>query len=191
MRCLPLVLIFLVLSLLAKGQEKIIRENFTEYSNQKVSFLPSKIEYGRFTFEFRNKGQLVDSSSLVTNFDNDGSLFVGQQKTITELLIKTIEGEEVQFNSFQLSSNHAYSNPKEQIVVRGWRDGKVVTPPVELKVDSFDPPGTEYDFTLFQGFEKVDEVKISGEDLQFTLESFSYTNATGQVAREEKKEGDK
>lgn len=188
--------LYLFLALLVcvevEGQEKPTKEDFNSYNLQKVNFLPATVTYGKFVYEFRNEGQLVDSSSLVTNFDDDGSLFIGQQRKITEFLIKTVEGEEFDFNSFQLSSNHAYANPNEAVVVRGWRDGKVVTPPVELEITLFEPPGDEFDFTLYQGFGKVDEIKITGEDLQFTLESFTYKNSTGQVAKdnstEEKKD---
>ena len=184
-----LALSFVLLSAIAaRAQEQIIKENFETHNLENVTFLPSQIRFGNFIYEFRYNGSPVDSSSLATYFDNDGSIFVGQQKKVTDFRIRSFNGDEFSLNSFQFSSNHPYPNDNEVILVRGWRDGKVVTAPVSLEVVRFEPPGLEHDFTTYLGFDKVDEIKITGEDLQFTVESFSYSSGTLPVAKEKGQE---
>lgn len=183
-----LLFVFVFLSTIwAKAQEKNSRENFETHNLESVTFLPSKAHYGNFVYEFRHEGILVDSSSLVTYFDNDGSIFIGQQKKVTDFRIKSFNGDEFSLNSFQLSSNHPFPNDNEEVMIRGWRDGKVVTPPVAIEIKLFEPPGFDYDLTLYQGFDKVDEVKITGNNLQFTLESFTYKLGGTSVAKQKKK----
>ncbi len=176
MRFLGLLLAMVICSAAVNAQEdgKIKRENFEDYNIKNVAYLLSKITFGEFTYEFRNEGKPVDSSSIATYFDNDGSVFIGHKKKLTEVIIKSVKEEEFLFDSFELSSNHPYNNDDEGVVVRGYRKGKVVTAPIPLEVNLFKPPGLKYDFTLYQGFDKVDEIKITGNDLQFTLESFTY-----------------
>jgi len=184
MKQLGILTIMMLWVLGARSQEKPIHENFNTYNLNSVEFLPSTVTIGNFTYEFKYNGKPVDSSSLVTNFDNDGSIFIGQQSKVTEFLIKSVKGDEFSLNSFQLSSNHAYSNPNEKVIVRGWRNGKVVTAPVPLEVSVFEPPGDDHELSYFQGFDKVDEVRITGDDLQLTLESFTYQFGPGSVAKE-------
>lgn len=187
-----LILLWVLLSAAsAKAQEQVTKENFENHDLGNVTFLMSEARYGNFIYEFRHDGLPVDSSSLATYFDNDGSIFVGQQKKVTDFRIRSFNGDEFSLNSFQLSSNHPYPNPDEEVMIRGWRDGKVVTPPVSVEIKLFEPPGNDYDFTLYQGFEKVDEVKITGSNLQFTLESFTYKLGGASVAKEKGEKGGK
>ena len=183
--------IIILLALLSaagvKAQEKITKENFEGHNLENVTFLMSEARFGNFVYEFRHDGAPVDSSSLATYFDKDGSIFVGQQKKVTDFRIRSFNGDEFSLNSFQLSSNHPYPNSDEEVMIRGWRDGKVVTPPVAVEIKLFEPPGNDYDFSLYQGFEKVDEIKITGNNLQFTLESFTYKLGGGSVAKEKRK----
>lgn len=189
MRYIGLLFAIVISTATVMGQDegKIKRENFENYDIKNVAYLLSKITFGEFTYEFKNEGQPVDSSSIATYFDKDGSVFVGHKKKLTEVTIKSVKGEEFMFDSFELSSNHAYNNPDEEVVVRGWRKGKVVTAPIPLEVNLFEPPGAKYDFTLYQGFDKVDEIKITGSNLQFTLESFTYKFAKASYASGKKR----
>ena len=184
MKQLVVVFILSCVVAVAEAQEGITTENFATHNLENVTFLMSKARFGNFEYEFWHEGAPVDSSSLVTYFDKDGSIFVGQQKKVTDFRIRSVSGDEFSLNSFQLSSNHPYPNPDEAVMVRGWRDGKVVTPPVPLEIKLFEPPGNDYDLTLYQGFDKVDEIKITGNNLQFTLESFTYKLGGGSVARD-------
>lgn len=183
-----LILLFVLLSaLVARAQEQVTRENFENHDLENVTFLMSETRFGNFVYEFRHDDMPVDSSSLATFFDKDGSIFIGQQKKVTDFRIRSFNGDEFSLNSFQLSSNHPYPNPDEEVMIRGWRDGKVVTPPVAVEIKLFEPPGNDYDLTLYQGFDKVDEIKITGNNLQFTLESFSYKLGGGSVAKDKRK----
>ena len=187
-----LLFVFIILSATGvKAQEKITKENFDTHDLKSVTFLPSETRFGNFVYEFRHNGIPVDSSSLVTYFDNDGSIFIGQQKKVTDFRIRSFNGDEFSLNSFQLSSNHPYPNEDEEVMIRGWRDGKVVTPPVSIEIRLFDPPGSDYDLTMYQGFNKVDEVKITGNNLQFTLESFTYKLGGPSVVKEKRKNAGK
>ncbi|MDN5201027.1 hypothetical protein QQ008_06635 [Fulvivirgaceae bacterium BMA10] len=170
------IVIFSLLTVagLAQNDEGKINENFSKYDLPKITYLKSKVTFGNFIYEFRQNDILVDSSSLITVFDENGSLFVGQQKEVTDFRIKSANGDDFEMRGFQFSSNHSFSNPDEQVTIRGWRDGKVVTPPVEVQIGEFHPPGSYYDFTVYQGFEKIDEIKITGKRLEFTLEDFNY-----------------
>ncbi|MDN5217255.1 hypothetical protein QQ020_34600 [Fulvivirgaceae bacterium BMA12] len=156
------------------GQEQIAREDFINYDLQEVNFLPGRITLGEFTYEFRNGEQPVDSSSVLTVFENNGNIFVGLVKEITEFLIKAAPEEEFGIHTMHLSRSQEFHNQKDWIEVTGWLAGKQVTQPLELEITVFEPPGQAYDFTIYQGFEKVDEIKIKGSQLQFTLECFSY-----------------
>ncbi len=178
--------IILLNAVAVTAQEKLINENFDTHNLENVTYLLSQARFGNFIYEFRHDGALVDSSSLATYFDNDGSIFIGQQKKVTDFTIKSYNGDEFSLNSFQLSSNHSYPNSDEEVMVRGWRDGKVVTPPVPMEIKLFEPPGQDYDITLYQGFDKVDEIKITGKNLQFTLESFTYSLGGPPVAKEKR-----
>ena len=60
----------------------------------------------------------------------------------------------------------------------------MVTAPVAIEVSVFEPPGMEHELSYLQGFDKVDEIRITGDDLQLTIESFTYQLGTGSVAKE-------
>lgn len=156
------------------AQEQAIRENFESHNLKNVTYLFSEAHIGEFIYEFRRDEAPIDSSSLVTFFDNDGSIFVGHQKKVTDFRIKSYSGNEFSLYAFQLSSNHSYPNPNEKVVIRGWLDGKAVTLPVVIEIRLFEPPGNNFDMTIYPGFERVDEIKITGSDLRFTLENFTY-----------------
>ena len=170
-----LILFFILLKMVeAKAQDQITRENFENHNLKNVIFLFSEVRFGNFIYEFRYNGMPVDSSSIATFFDGDGSIFVGHQKKVTDFRIKSYNGDKFSLNNFQLSSNHPYPNADEEVVVRGWLDGKAVTPPITIEIRFFEPPGSDFDMTFHPGFEKVDEIKITGNNLSFTLESFTY-----------------
>ena len=156
------------------GQEPVTREDFANYNLVEVNFLPSVVTYGKFTYEFRKEGQLVDSSSVVTVFENDGSLFVGLGKQVTDFLIKTAEGEEFGIKAIQLSTYNDYPGRRERVEVTGRLNGRAVTEPVELIISTFEAPGQTYDFSHLEGFDTVDEINIKGEKLEFILECFTY-----------------
>lgn len=187
------LLLFLFNSAASAVCAQIIRENFETHNLKDAIFLFSEARFGNFIYEFGCDGAPVDSSSLATYFDNDGSIFVGQQKRVTDFSIKSYNGHVFALNSLQLSSNHSFSNPDEKVVVRGFCAGKLVTTPVTLEIRKFEPPGRDYDMAAYKGFEKVDEVKITGNDLQFTLESFAYTPVGPPVVKRKppKKDGNK
>ena len=184
-----LIVFFILLKVAeAHAQRQITRENFETHNLEDVIYLFSEVRFGNFIYEFRNNGDPVDSSSLITYFNNDGDIFVGHQKKVTDFRIKSYNGDEFSLNSLRLSSNHPYPNPDEKVIVRGWRDGKVVTPVVSVAINLFEPPGKDYDLTIYQGFEKVDEIKITGNNLQFTLESFTYSSGAAAVFEEREDE---
>ena len=184
MKRLMLLLIFFRLAA-SHVQGQMITENFETYNLKDAIFLLSEVRFGNFIYEFRYNGAVVDSSSLATCFDDDGSIFIGQQKKVTAFHIKSYNGDEFSINSLQLSSNHSRANPGEEVVVSGWRDGKEVTEPVTIQISLFEPPGRNYDMSRFKGFDRINEIKITGENLQFTLESFTYE--AGNTAEVRKK----
>lgn len=163
----------LLISVLAAGQSK------EDYSSVEIGTCRSIISMetiGDFRYEFFNGISVATKSSMLVSLeDNTRGIFIGFKEKVTQAVI-TNNMYIFSLKGFTASSNHSKHNSSEKVTFSGYLFGMLVTEEVVLTVDKFLPTGDYYDLSKYEGFDRIDEIRISGTDIQMTVESIDYTN---------------
>lgn len=149
-------------------------ENFTPYGVDTVQLLQSEASLGGFNYTILNEGKPSERSSLLCQFDGDGSILIGFKNKVTEIRIASKDKKQINMQGFRASLINSYNNQPVSYSVSGYREGKLVTLNETVEINTVKLPGIFVNLESLPGFNMIDELRISGSDVKLTLEEFIY-----------------
>lgn len=176
--------VVVVLLVVVNGQimAQSTKENFTPYKSDTVQVLNSEASLGKFDYTILNEGNPSEESSLLCQFEGDGSLLIGFKNKVTEVRIASKNKETMNFQGFRASLINSFNNESVFYTVQGFVNGQSVTLNETVEINTVKLPGTYVNLTHLPGFDKIDEVRISGADVKLTLEEFVYNTGESEEA---------
>lgn len=171
---LPQALIVLISIIINPVFGQSTKENFTPYETDTVQLLAGKTTLGDFDYTILNNGEVTDESSLLCQFDGDGSLLIGFKSKVTEVRISSSAKGSINVQGFRASLINSFNNESVFYKVKGFREGQSVTLDETVEVNTVKLPGTYVNLTHLPGFNEIDELRIYGDNVKITLEEFVY-----------------